>query len=243
MAISIGGAFLIPVRLDKAIRDSKVSLHEYHKDDMGASGRKAYCKSCGKELSSDDIVKGIEVSKGQVVTFSKEELESLPLSTTKNIEIDRFVEARELNQLTFGTPYYIVPDEIGVKAFNLFMAGLKKLNKVAIGKVAIRNRENLCAIRPTSNGMIMSIMCWHDELKEAPTIPKSDFTDNELDLITQVIGKFSKNFVHSDFSDRYNDALKKMADKKLKGEAISVAQEQPQPQQSLEDALKALLNE
>jgi len=242
MAISIGGAFLIPVRLDKVVRDSKVSLHEYHKDDMGASGRKAYCKSCGKELSSDDIVKGIEISKGQVVTFNKEELESLPLSTTKNIEVDRFVETRELNQLTFGAPYYIVPDEVGVKAFNLFMEGLKRLNKVAIGKVAIRNRENLCAIRPTPSGLVMSIMCWHDELKDSPTIPKSELSDNEIDLITQVIGKFSKDFVHSDFSDKYNDALKEMADKKLKGETLSVTQEQSQPQQNLEDALKLLLN-
>lgn len=242
MAISIGGAFLIPVRLDKATKDSKVSLHEYHKDDMGAGGRKAYCKSCGKDLVSDDIVKGIEISKGQVVTFSKEELESLPLSTTKNIEVDRFVEARELNQLTFGTPYYVAPDEVGVKAFNLFMEGLKKLNKVAIGKVAIRNRESLCAIRPVNGMLVMSTICWSDELKDAPTIPKSEISDSELDLITQVIGKFSKDFVHSDFSDKYNDALKEMADKKLKGEAIPVAQERAQPQQNLEDALKAVLN-
>lgn len=240
MTITIGGAFLIPVKLDNVARDAKTNLHEYHKDDMGASGRKKYCKACDEELTTEDIIKGLEVSKGQVVTFSKEELASLPLATTKSIEIDRFVGAEELNQLTFDSAYYLTPDEIGVNAFNLFMRGLKKLNKVAVGKVAIGQRENLCAIRPMNGGLVLSTMFWSEEMKKSPQVPKSEITDVQLDLISQVIGKFSKPFNHADYSDQYLNALREMAQKKMNGEIITTIIEQ-QPQQNLEDALGAVL--
>ena len=241
MAISIGGAFLIPIRLDGIAREAKSNLHEYHKDDMGAGGRKRYCKTCNKELAETDIIKGLEVSKGQVVTFTAEELDSLPLATTKNIEIDRFIQAKELNPLTYETTYYLAPDEVGIQAFNLFAEGLKKLNKVAIGKVAIRQRESLCVIRPHNGGLIMSTLYWAGEMKDAPQVPKAQVTDVQLDLIKQVIGKFSKPLNYADYSDKYLDTLNQMAQDKLTGKIVTIAAPQAQPQQNLEDALKALV--
>jgi len=240
MSIAVGGMFLIPVRLDKTTSDSKISLHEYHKDDMGSSGRKAYCKSCGKDLTSADIVKGIEVTKGQVVTFSKEELESLPLSTTKNIEVDGFVKAEEINRLALGTSYYLSPDETSSQAYNLFAHGLKKMGRVAVGKVALRNRENLCIVYPMSGGLVLSMMCWHDEFKDNPSIPKTEITDTQADLMDVIIKKYSKPFDHSVYSDQYNDALKKMAEQKLNGDIITISTPQEQQPQNIEDALRAL---
>jgi len=242
MSISIGGMFLIPVKLDNVAREAKSNLHEYHKEDMGAGGRKKICKACGKELITEDIVKGLEVSKGNVVTFSKEELASLPLSTTKNIEIDRFVDATELDTLTFDTGYYLSPQEVGAEnAFNLLLEGMKKLGKVAIGKVAIAQRENLCAIRLVNDGLVLSTMFWNSEIQPAPQVKKPQTTNEQVDLITQVIGKYSKTFNHEDYSDKYLDTLNMMATKKLAGEVIPVATTQ-EPRQNLEDALKALVN-
>ena len=241
MAISIGGLFLIPIKLDKATKEDKVSLHEYHKDDMGAGGRKRYCKTCNKDIGEADVVKGMEISKGQIVTFTKEELESLPLSTVHMVEIDRFCEAKDVNPLTFDTTYFLAPEDVGVPAFNLFMEGLKKTKKVAIGKVAVRQRENLCVIRPLNGGLVLSTMYWSDELKETPQVPKAEVTPTQLELMSTVIGKFSKPFVHTDYTDKYNDALLEMAQKKLAGETIAVAVQQ-QPQRNLEDALRALVD-
>ncbi len=240
MSISIGGMFLIPVRVEKAISDSsKVTLHEYHKDDMGAGGRKVYCKSCGKELATTDIVKGFEVSKGQVVAFSKEELESLPLSTTKNIEIDGFVEAGKINRTYFDATYFVSPDEASVQAYNLLVHGMKNSGKVAVGKLALRNRENLCIIYTNNSGLILSTMCWHDEAKDCPTIPKVTISDVQAELMSTIINKYSKDFVHTNYSDKYNDALRTMAEQKINGEIISVTPEESKPQ-NLEDALRAL---
>lgn len=240
MAISIGGAFLIPVRLDGVAREAKTEMHEYHKKDMGRGGRKTYCKSCLEEIGTDDIVKGIEVVKGQVVTFTPEELAGLPLATTKNIEIDRFCEASELNLLTFNDTYHLAPDEVGVSAFNLFVRGLEKLGKVAVGKVAVRQREHLCVIRPIGGRLVMSTMYWDEEMKGAPNVPGTEVTDVQLDLITQVIGKYSKPFNHADYSDQYLVALREMAQRKLSGDVVAVAEVQAPPQENMEDALRRL---
>jgi DNA end-binding protein Ku len=234
----VGGLLNIPIKLDKATKEDKVSLHEYHKDDMGAGGRKRYCKSCNKELGEADVIKGLEVTKGQVVTFSKEELESLPLSSAKTIDVV-FAEAKEINPLMLDTNYHIVPQDIGSKAFNLFMEGLKKTKKVAVGKVAIKQRENLCVIRPVNGGLDLTTMFWSDELKEVPQVPKAEVTPTELELMQVVITKNTKPFNHADYSDKYNDALLEMAQAKLSGKTITVAVQQ-QPQQNLEDALRAL---
>ena len=241
MSISIGGVFLIPVKLDGVAREAKTNLHEYHIDCGGAGGRKKYCKVCNKELVTDDIVKGLEISKNQVVIFSTEELAGLPLSTTKNIEIDRFVEAGEISPLLLETDYYISPRDGSDNALNLFAEGLKKLKKVAIGKVAIAQRENLCVIRSMNGRIVMSTLFWNEEMKQAPNMPKSDITEEQMELITQVIGKFSGVFNHADYSDQYLTVLRAMAQKKTNGEAITVVAEQ-QPQQNLEDALRALVN-
>ena len=238
----VGGTFLIPVKVDTIAKEAKSNLHEYHKDDMGAGGRKKYCKACNKEISDADIVKGLEVAKGTVVTFTKEELANLPLSTTKNIEVDRFVEAGEINPLLMETDYYVSPRDGSDNAFNLFAEGLRKLKKVAIGKVAIAQRENLCVIHPIGGKVVLSTMFWSGEMKEAPQVPKTEVTEVQLDLITQVIGKFSKKFNHNDYSDEYLTALNKMANDKLAGKNITVATPQAQPQQNLEDALRALVN-
>lgn len=238
----VGGTFLIPVKVDTIAREAKSNLHEYHAADMGAGGRKKYCKACNKEITDADIVKGIEVTKGTVVTFTKEELASLPLSTTKNIEVDRFVEAGEINPLLMETDYYMSPRDGSDNAFNLFAEGLKKLKKVAVGKVAIAQRENLCVIHPVNGKVVMSTMFWNEEMKQSPQVPKSEITEVQLDLITQVIGKFSKPFNHADYSDQYLTALRAMAQKKTNGEAITVVAEQQQPTQNLEDALRALVN-
>ena len=241
-AISLG-SLLIPMRIVKATKSHDVAFHEYHTADLARTGRKKVCKGCEADLTEGDISKGLEITKGQIMTFTKEELESLPLSTTRNIEIDRFVEAKDLNPIMFDAVYYVLPEEIGAKAYDLFLKGLKKLHKIAIGKVAIRQREHICALQPMNGGLVLSTMYYADEIRDMPQVLKVQTNDAELELITQVINKFSKAFDHDAYADNYTEAIKTIADAKLAGKKVPTAPA-PQAQQvpNLEDALRDLLS-
>ena len=243
MSIAIGdGAFLIPIKMEKVTKDSKTSLHEYHKTDMGRGGRKKYCKVCGEELETEDLIKGLEISKGKVVTFSKDELDSLPLPSTKCLDVDGFIEVQELNPLSYESSYFISPRDGSDRSLFCFTDGLFSSGKVAVGKMIMSSRENLFALRPMNGRLIMSIMCWEKELKTPPTSPKPEITENHKNLIAQVIGKWSKPFDYTSFSDHFDDALKEMAEKKLNGEDIVTTVAEQPPTQNLEDALQALVS-
>lgn len=239
-AISLG-SFLIPMRIVKATSEHDVRFHEYHATDMGRVGRSKPCKSCGAVLSGADILKGIEVSKGTVISFTPQEIESLPVKSAKNIEIDRFVAAEELNPLMFDGAYYVLPEEIGVKAFELFVNGLKKERKVAIGKIAMRQREHICAIFPSGNGLMLNTLHYHDEIRPMPSVPKAQTQADEVELIGQVIKKYTKPFDHAAYVDEYTDAIQAIIDAKLKGEAVPVMENKVPEVRNLKEALEGLL--
>jgi DNA end-binding protein Ku len=242
-AIDLGCGFIIPMKVIKATDEHDVRFHEYHTKDMGRVGRDKPCKTCGAILSSDEICKGVEVSKGNVITFMQEELDNLPVTSNKNIVVERFIEAGEINPLMYESAYFVVPEEIGLKAYEMFVRGLKKQHKVAIGKIALRQREHICAISPMGNGLLLNTMFYADEVREMPAIPKAQVINDEVELIGQVINKFSKPFDHGIYADEYTNAVQAVIDAKLKGEkVVPVASTEVKVAKSLTDALSDLLN-
>jgi len=241
-AISLG-SFLIPMRIVKATKEHDVKFHEYHATDLGRVGRSKPCKSCGNILTEADIIKGVEITKGNVISFTKEELENLPIKSAKTIEIDRFVKADELSPLMMEDAYYVLPEEIGVKAFELFVKGLKKQRKVAIGKIVMRQREHICAMQPMGSGLLLNTVYYADEIRDMPQVPKAQVVDDEVELICQVINKYTKPFEHGAYTDEYTDAVQALIDAKLKGETPPVAPTaQAKEAPNLKDALTDLLN-
>jgi len=240
-AISLG-SFLIPMRIIKATKDHDVKFHEYHATDMGRVGRSKPCKSCGTILAENMIIKGVEVSKDTVVTFTKEELDNLPVKSSKTVEIDRFVGSAELDELMFDNSYYVLPEDIGVKAYELFVNGLKKERKVAVGRISMRQRENTCIISVLGNGLLLRTLRYCDEVRDMPSVPKAQVVDDEVELICQVIKKYTKPFEPWVYTDQYTASLERLIQAKVKGETVNVASpEQPKEATSLKDALVGLL--
>jgi DNA end-binding protein Ku len=185
----------------------------------------------------------VEVTKDNVISFTEAEMDNIPLKSAKTIDIDRFVEASDITPVMLEEAYYVLPDEaIGAKAYEWFVKGLKREHKVAIGKVCLRQREHICVISPMGNGLVLNTMFYADEVREMPQPPKAQVTDGEVDLICQVIGKFSKPFEHTAYTDEYTQVIQSMIDAKLKGEKIQVVAEAKQPSQDLESALRSMLN-
>lgn len=242
-AIDLGCGFIIPMKVVKATKEHDVRFHEYHTKDMGSVGRNKPCKVCGAVLSTNEICKGVEVSKGNILSFTQEELDNLPVASNRNIVIDRYVEASDLNPLMYESAYFVLPEDIGVKAYEMFVRGLKKQHKVAIGKIALRQREHICAIFPMGNGLVLNTMFYSDEVRDMPSIPKAQVLDDEVELMGQVMNKFTKPFDYGAYSDDYNNAIQAAIDAKLKGEKVPTAAATPQVAVSLTDALNRLVNQ
>jgi len=240
-AIGIG-MFLIPIKLSKAVDSHDVLFHEYHATDGGSVGRKQYCKDCNVDLASADVVKGYLPTKGAApVTFTEAELSNIPVQSVRVINVDTFIDFKEVNPVALETSYYVSPEDVGIKPFTLLLYGLKKTNRVAVGKLTLRNREQACVIRPVDGAMLLTMLSFSDEIRKEPQIDAAVVSDNEKSLIEQVIQKNSGTFDHTAYKDTYTDAVKEMVAAKLEGKELPAAAPQPKNTQSLEEALAAML--
>jgi DNA end-binding protein Ku len=241
--LSVGGVINIPVRLEKTTSDTKhdVALHEYHSADMGQGGRKVYCKKCGSDLKKEEVIKGFEVAKGQVVTFTPQEMDSLPIKSAKVIDLT-FVPENEITPIAYEDSYYIrQQDDASVQAFVMLMTGMASANKVGVGKITLSQREHLCVIHPTGKDYLLSLLRWGDELNPSPSIPTVETPPANVDLMKQIIGMFSKTFQISEYVDSYTTALRTMAENKRNGVVMVAEEAAPTQQMTLVEAMKRLV--
>ena len=222
----------IPIKLYSAIESaSAVSFRQLHKEDNGAVGYQKVCKSCDTKLSSDEIVKGYEYEPGQYVIIEKEDLENIKLKSTKVIDIEAFVDAQEVHHTLFETPYYAGPDgEVAAKAYQLLCETLKRTNKLAVGRVVLRDREHIVMIAPHGPGILMYKLRYPKELRDIGTVPQleeSEIEDSQITLAETLVQTMAKPFAELELRDRYKEALIEMIHAKIEGrEVVSAADEQ-----------------
>src|SRR6185437_7273989 len=142
------GLVQVPVKLVSATKSRDVSFNQLEE---GTGARIRYRKvsdATGEEVTADRIVKGYEISKGRYVVVEADELASLAPKASHTIDIEEFVDLSEIDPVFFEQPYYLMPDEKGKKAYRLLVEAMSDLQKVAIGRIVIRAKERLVAIRP-----------------------------------------------------------------------------------------------
>lgn len=240
------GLVNIPIKLYTSARSNDISFHQMHKDDSGRVGYRKVCKSCGNELDKDDIVKAYEYRKNQYVTVTDDELAQIPLQSAKTIAIQSFVDASQLDPVDFEKAYYMGPDQNGDRAYVLLRDALRKTGKVAIGKVTMRTREDLVAIRVSGDALVMEVLYYADELVNPQDIglPSADYKveENEINLAQVLIEHMTGDLDLSKFRDEYEAALKDLINKKIEGEEITApAEVQPTKVVDIMAALKASL--
>jgi DNA end-binding protein Ku len=238
------GLVNIPVKLYKATKDKVVEFNVLCAKCHSPLEYKRWCPNCKKEVAWEEVVKGYKVSKDKYIVLTKEELESISLKTIKAIEIIEFVDAGQIDPLFVSKNYYIVPQEGGEKAYTLFKQVLELTGKVAIGKVVMRNKEYLVAIRPYQKGMLLSILHYKDEIMPMENLEELEklvvVKESELKLAKALIEKLSGEFDLEKYSDEYSKALKALIEKKLEGKEIEVKEEEKKEEQvDLLEALKA----
>jgi DNA end-binding protein Ku len=249
-AISFG-LVNVPVKLYSATSPKTVRFHQLSKQTGARIRQKRVDPSTGDEVAYDDIVKGYELSPDRYVLIEPEELEALDPKATKTIDIEEFVEESEIDPIYYDHSYYLAPTTGGAKAYTLLLEAMGEAGKVAIGRVVIRSKQQLCALRPTDGVMTMSTMLFGDEvvppdrIDELDAVGDAEASKRELTMAQQLIESLSAEFDPSTFRDDYRDRVLDLIERKAAGEEIAVQPEAEDttPAPDLMAALEASLAE
>ena len=222
-----------PIALYPATSErEKISFNQLNRETGHRIRYRKVDAETGEEVSSDQIVKGYEVAKGEYVEISDEELEAVSLESTKTIEIDEFVPRNEIDELYNIRPYYIAPDgNVGEDAFVVIRNVIEQMKMVAIGRVVLATREHVIALVPRGKGLMGTLLRYPYEVRDAgdifDDIPDVKLTKDMMDLARHIVETKSGHFKPEQFEDHYEHALKELIEKKAKGEKIEVPQERP----------------
>jgi DNA end-binding protein Ku len=216
-----------PIALFPATSESeKISFNQINKN---TGHRIRYLKvdaETGEGVSNEDIVKGYQVDKGQYLEVSKEELENIALESTRTIEIDQFVPRSEIDDLYLVRPYYIVPDgKVGHDAFAVIRETIRSLDKVALARVVLTNREHVIALEARDKGLVGMLLRYPYEVRDASDyfddIQDVKITNDMLDLAKHIVEQKSGHFEPEKFEDHYETALAELLAQKQKGLPIA----------------------
>jgi DNA end-binding protein Ku len=241
-AISFG-LVTIPVRVYGATEEKSLRFHQLHAPDGGRIRYKRVCSVDGEEVDWSEIVKGYEYEKDHYVTLTDEELASLPVTSAKAIEIERFVDVDQIDPIFFQKSYYVVPEATGLKAYQLLREAMADDDKVAVAKVAFREKEHLATLRLRDNVFVLETMYWPDEIRAADfdvLDEQVQVRPQEVRMARSLIESLSSDFEPEEFRDTYREALEELVAKKVQGEEITYSEEaEPSKVVDLMEALRA----
>ncbi|HLH54723.1 MAG TPA: Ku protein [Verrucomicrobiae bacterium] len=233
----------IPIRIYNAVDTQEtIRFNQLHKEDNGAVGYDKKCKKCGKALSAEEIVKGYQFEPEQYVIVSPEDLEKIKLKSTKVIEIEGFIDASEVHPTLYESPYFAGPDgPVAAKTYSLLAQTLQASGRVGIGKVVLRDREEVVLIAPQEGGLLLYKLRNPEELRkisDVPQLEKVDPSKDELKLSISLVESMSADLKDIDLKDRYRDALREMIEAKVAGKQVVTVQEEEKPVIDIMTALK-----
>lgn len=239
------GLVTIPVKLYLATESKGISFNMLHKDDLSRIQMKIFCPVEDEVISRSDTVKGYEYSPGEYVVITDEDLERVPLKTVRSIEIEQFTKAEwdDAAVRFVKSAYYLEPDKIGRKAFNLLKAVLEEDGLTAICKVVIKDREALAALDPFGDTMLLTTLHWPDEIRSTEELDLGDesyeFKPAELTMARQLVSAMTGEFDPAQYKDEYREALEGVIEAKVAGnETVEV--EAPEESGKLIDLMAAL---
>lgn len=230
-------------------RQADVAFHQIHKP----SGKRVhYTKTVEGvgEVKAKDIVSGYETAKGEYVTMSPEEIDAVKLESKRTIELTQFVPLAEVDPRYFEQPYYVVPgDDYAAEGYLVIREALKKTGTMGVGQLTAGGREHLIGIAPLEQGLMLNRLRYADELRPIPQffsdLPKLKLDHEMVELATELIERKEGRFRPEAFEDHYETELKKLIQRKSKGETI-VPEPEPEPPRgnvvNLMDALRSSLS-
>ena len=225
-AISFG-LVNVPVKVYSAISRKTVRFHQLHDADAVPIRQKRVCPKDKKEVAYEHIVKGYEIAKDKYVVVTPEELEAIDPKKTRTIDIQEFVDLDQIDPVYYDHTYYLAPDKSAGKAYRLLQKAMEDAGKVAIGRVVIRTKEYLAAIRPADGALMMTTMVFGDEVVAANKIDElparsGRTSPKEMAMARRLIESLSVDFDPGRYHDEYRERVLELIERKAAGEEISI---------------------
>lgn len=238
------GLVSVPIKMNTATVNRDVSFNQIEAGTASRVRTRRVSEATGEEVATDQIVKGYEITKGQYVIIEPAELSAIRPTSTETIEIEEFVDLDAIDPIYFEQPYYLVPDKQGAKAYRLLVAAMEGLRKAALGRVVIRNKESLVAIRVVDGALVVQMMRYADEVipvSELSGIPGDEIpvSDKELAMARQLVDALSAAFEPQKYHNEYREQVLALIDRKAAGMEI-VAPPLASPAAKVLDLMAAL---
>jgi DNA end-binding protein Ku len=242
------GLLNVPVKLYSAVARRSIAMREIRESDSARIKHRRVAEGTDEEVPYEEIIKAFEITPGQYVPISKDEISALAPEKTRAIEVKDFVDLEEIDPIYFDSPYYLGPAEGAERAYSLLAKAMQASGKVAIARFVFRNKEHLAAIRATNGVLTLTTMRFADEVvpagelddvvpEEAPTVAKK-----EQEMAEQLIDSLSTEFDPSAYRDEYREQLMSLIERKAEGKEI-VAAKAEEPQATKAPDLMAALEE
>lgn len=229
-AISFG-LVTIPTKLYSGTQSNKLEFHLLREDDHCPIKFERVCRSDGKEVPFDNIVKGYEYEEGDYVVLSKEDFDKANVEKSSTIDIQDFVNESEVDSIFYEKPYFLAPDKNGEKSYALLRDALKTAKKVAVASFVMRSRENIGVIKPYGKLLVLNQLRYHDEIRDSGKLDLPDEKkagDKELKMALALIDQMTAKFKPEDYADSYIEDLKRIIETKQKGKKPKAKGKKPQ---------------
>jgi DNA end-binding protein Ku len=234
----------IPIRMYLATESSsKVSFNLLCPDHKSRIKNKRWCPEGDHEVAWGDVIRGYEYEKGKYVVLEDEDLEKLPLKSSKAIDISGFIEDEELDgPVYYQAAYYLEPEKAAAKPYALLQKTLEKTKRVAIAKFALRDRERLVSVRPLDGVLLLNTLHWPDEIRSTEDLELPEdvkISPKEIQMAETLVDAMATTFDPSEYKDEYKEAVEDIVKAKVEGEEIIEAPEE-EAETTVADLMTAL---
>ena len=241
-AISFG-MVVIPIRLFNATRSRTIPFSTLHSTCHTKLRHRRWCELHNEFVEKDEVSRGYEYERGQYLVMDDADFQGLPVASTHTIGITKFVSLEDIDPIYYQRSYWLEPETLGRKPYRLLKEALEKTNRVAIASVSIQQKEHVCAVRASENGLLMSTMVHADELSRTDDLEldegEGDVSAAEVEMAVTLIDQLAGEFDPEEYRDEYRVALEKRIEAKLAGAAPPVASAAPEAGQVV-DLMAAL---
>ena len=234
------GLVNVPVRLYSATENHDVQFRQVHREDGGRIRYQRICSIDGEQVSYDDIAKGYETEDGRMVVLTDEDLADLPTRSSREIAVDKFVPAEQIDPMLLDKSYYLEPDKTATKAYVLLRDALKAADRMAIVTVSIRARMTVAVLRVRDDVIVMQTMLWPDEIRSPEFATLGEETGakpSELAMANMLVESLAGDYLPDDYEDDYKQAVDALVNAKLEGGDV---REAPAAQDSSGEVLDLL---